>query len=494
MMSEITIVWVVWPFFAGFVCYLFPKLDRYIALLVALCSLGYGINRVLSPMSINLNLIDNFGVSLWIDSLSGYFILNNAIVTLGVILYCWQSGKTAFFYTQMIILHGSVNAIFICADLISFYVALEVISIAAFLLIAYPRTEKSIWVALRYLFISNTAMLFYLLGAILVYQGEQSFALTALETASTEALALIWLGLLTKGGIFVSGFWLPLTHAEAETPVSALLSGTVIKTGVFPLLRCAQIVEEVEPFVGIFSVGTALIGVSYGIFEKDTKRLLALSTISQLGLILASPISAGFYALSHGLAKTALFLSVGNLPTRDLDKLRFQIIPTPIAIGIVVAGLSLSGFPLLAGFEAKTYTLKQLIPWQEIALNIAAVGTAVIMAKLIFLPLISSLNPKQGNDSLDKPEMKKEKKITLGFCLAIALLVTGLIVGNIVYLQAYTLASITKSLLIIAIGWLVYWLILSKVNLKLPKVLEEFDHLIGTMSLLLILLFSLVWI
>jgi multicomponent Na+:H+ antiporter subunit D len=106
---------------------------------------------------------------------------------------------------QTIILHGSVNAAFACTDFISLYVALEVISIAAFLLIAYPRTDRAIWVGLRYLFTSNVAMLFYLVGAAAGLQSHHSFAFAGLREAPPEALALIFLGLLVKGGIFVSG-------------------------------------------------------------------------------------------------------------------------------------------------------------------------------------------------------------------------------------------------------------------------------------------------
>lgn len=102
-----------------------------------------------------MELLNNFGVTLLLDALSGFFILTNGLVTAAVILYCWNSGKAAFFYMQTLILHGSVNAVFACTDFISLYVALEVISIAAFLLIAYPRTDRAIWVGLRYLFTSN---------------------------------------------------------------------------------------------------------------------------------------------------------------------------------------------------------------------------------------------------------------------------------------------------------------------------------------------------
>ena len=472
-MSTITIAWIALPLFVGFSIYLLPKFDRYLALFVALASLSYGLQRLFDPIPLTLELLDNFGVTLVVDSLSSYFILTNALVTAAVILYCWHSDKTAFFYTQAMILHGSVNAVFICADFLSLYVALEVISIAAFLLIAYPRTERSIWIALRYLFVSNTAMLFYLLGVLLVYQAQHSFAFAGLPAAPTEAIALITLGLLTKGGIFVSGLWLPLTHSEAETPVSALLSGVVVKAGVFPLVRCALIAAEIQPIIRILSVGAALLGVSYAIFETDTKRLLALSTISQVGFVLAAPAVAGFYALTHGIAKASLFLLAGNLPSRNFQELRQHPIQTPMWIALAIASLSVSGFPLLAGFGAKVLTFKQLLPWQEIAMNIAAVGTAIAFAKFIFLPF-KTAEPGKGKS---------------GLWLAIMLLLGGLIAANGLEREVYTVANLVKALITISVGWLAHFLIFQRSTLKLPRLLEQFEHLIGVMSLMLTLLF-----
>ncbi|MEA5604432.1 cation:proton antiporter [Nostoc sp. UHCC 0252] len=473
-MNSITIAWIALPFFLGFVIYLLPKFDKYLALCVAFVSVGYALQLFFNQSPLTLQLLDNFGVILTIDQLSGYFILTNALVTAGVILYCWGTDKTAFFYTQLIILHGSVNATFISSDFISLYVALEVIGIAAFLLIAYPRTDRSIWVALRYLFVSNTAMLFYLVGAVLVYQANNSFSFAGLRVAPTEAIALIFVGLLTKGGIFISGLWLPLTHSESETPVSAMLSGVVVKAGVYPLVRCALMVEEVAPIVRIFGVGTALLGVCYAFFEKDTKRTLASSTISQLGWIIAAPGVAGFYALAHGLAKSALFLIAGNLPSRNFKELQDKPINTPIWIALVIASLSISGFPLLVGFGAKMLTLENLEPWEAIAMNIGAVGTAIVYAKFIFLP--------HGGRENVRP----------GFWPPIILLITGLIVASAVYYQAYTIANIIKALAIIGIGWLAHFLIFQRLVVKLPRVLEQFEHLIGVMSLMLILLFWMV--
>ncbi|KAB8330072.1 cation:proton antiporter [Scytonema tolypothrichoides VB-61278] len=474
-MSTITIAWIALPFFVGFTIYLLPKLDRYLALLLTLVSAAYALQLFVEPLPLTLLLLDNFGVTLLVDPLSGYFILTNALVTAAVILYCWHSDKTAYFYAQTIILHGSVNAAFVCSDFVSLYVALEVSGIAAFLLITHSRSDRSIWVGLRYLFVSNVGMLFYLVGAVLVYQAHHSFSFSGLGVAPPEALALIFLGLLTKGGVFVSGLWLPLTHSESETPVSALLSGIVVKAGVYPLVRCALIVDQLDPIIRIFGIGTALLGVFYAVFEKDTKRMLAFHTVSQLGFILAAPKVGGFYALTHGLVKSALFLIAGALPSRNLKELQHKPINTAIWVALVIASFSISGFPMLSGFGAKVLTMKNLAPWQEIAMNVAALGTAISFAKFIFLP--------RGGEQQDvKP----------GFWTAVVLLIGGLIAANVVYYEAYSVANIIKPLATIGVGWLAYFLIFRRSVLKLPRVLEQFEHLIGVMSVILVLLFWMV--
>jgi multicomponent Na+:H+ antiporter subunit D len=251
------------------------------------------------------------------------------------------------------------------------------------------------------------------------------------------------------------------------------MSGIVVKASVLPLLRCALVSEEIDIIVRIFGVGTALMGVSYAVFEKDTKRLLAFSTISQLGWILAAPAVGGFYALTHGLVKSSLFLIAGSLPSRNFKELQNKPIHTTIWIPLVIASLSISGLPLLSGFEAKVLTMKNVESWQFIVMNIAAVGTAISFAKFIFLPHTTA----------------EEQKTKSGFWISVIFLITGLFVANIVYLPAYEITNITKALLTIAAGWLGYHFIFKKLSISLPRVFEEFEHLVGVMSLTLILLF-----
>lgn len=487
-MTALTLVWIVFPFLVGFLIYLLPKLDRPLALSGALFSAGYAAQvfmtqssaNPLTPTPLTLRLLDHFGVSLIVDPLASFFILTNALVTAAVIFYCWDSDKTTFFYAQTLILHGSVNAALACSDFISLYVALEVLSIATFLLIAHPRGDRAIWVGLRYLFVSNVAMLFYLVGAILVYKAHHSFDFAGLQGSPPEAIALIFLGLLVKGGIFISGLWLPLTHSESETPVSAMMSGVVVKAGVLPLARCALFLEEIDPLVRIFGVGTALLGVFYAVFEKDAKRMLAFHTVSQLGFILAAPEVGGFYALTHGLVKSALFLIIGNLPSRNLKELQHQPLRTPLWIALAIASFSISGFPLLSGFGAKVLTMKNLLPWQVIGMNLAALGTSISFAKFIFLPHRSG---SEDNSLLSQPALKP------GFWIAMVLLVGGLFVANVVYYEAYTVENIIKPLITIFLGWIVYLVIFRRLVLKLPRLLEKFENLVGMMTLTLILLF-----
>jgi len=159
-----------------------------------------------------------------------------------------------------------------------------------------------------------------------------------------------------------------MTHSESETSVSALMSGVVVKAGIFPLLRCALILEDLDGLIRLLGVLTAIFGVSYAVFEKDSKRMLAFHTISQLGFILAAPVVSGFYTLTHGLVKSCLFLLAGVLPSRNFKELQQQSISNSLWIALVVASFSISGFPLLSGFGAKALTMKNLVPWQEIYL------------------------------------------------------------------------------------------------------------------------------
>ncbi|MEO1133261.1 MAG: proton-conducting transporter membrane subunit, partial [Cyanobacteria bacterium J06639_1] len=219
----------------------------------------------------------------------------------------------------------------------------------------------------------------------------------------------------------------------------------------------------------------AVLGVSFAIFERDTKRTLALSTISQIGFVLVTPAVAGLYALTHGLAKATLFLSAGSMPSRKFEELRHQPMPVELWGAVAIAGLSISGFPLLGGFGAKALALDRLVPWQSNVMTVAAVGTAIVFAKFLFLPVAVG-----GAES---------KPLARGYSWAVVTLGAGLLAANGMTFDAYTLTKIGKALITIGTGWLAAWLVFRQQFLRLSRHLETLEHLIGGMSLVLTLVF-----
>ena len=125
-------------------------------------------------------------------------------------------------------------------------------------------------------------------------------------------------------------------------------------------------------------------------------------------------------------------------------------------------------------------TFKDLLPWQVIVMNGATVGTTIVFAKFIFLPqeTFSPADPKPQS---------------WGFWSAIALLLGSLVLANGFYFQVYTVENILKALAIIALGWLAYWGLIRRWPQSFSREPEKFEHLMGAMSLMLILLFWIGW-
>jgi multicomponent Na+:H+ antiporter subunit D len=264
------------------------------------------------------------------------------------------------------------------------------VGISTFLLLVQGNRAPQLWIGLRYLLISNSVMLLYLLGAALVYREQSSFALEGLDHSSGIALALLLLALFTKAEVFISGLWLPRTNAVAPAAVSALISGGVVCAGLAPLLRIAAAVESVGPLLRWIGLASAVLGLVFALVERQLARLLAWSTISQMGMVLLVPAAGGLYALAHGLAKAALFLVSERLPAVSLDAWRAQALPWRHGAPLLLASLSIAGAPPLLGFLAKEQLSVALAGPQAgllpIAVLLLSVGTAAVYARLWRLP------------------------------------------------------------------------------------------------------------
>ena len=391
--NGLLIGWLLAPLLAAFTAALLPSLARPLALLSALATAGLGLALVAGAGPWSLDLIGPLGVRLQCDAAAAPFVLLNGLVVLAVVLDGWRQSVAGPFLLLVMVLLAGLNSAFVAVDLVSLYVALEVVGIAAFLLMLRQREGLQLWIALRYLLVGNSVMTLYLLGVAMVYLRTGSFRFEALadpvfgSRALTIALPLLLVGLLTKAGVFLSGLWLPRTHAEAPADVSALLSGVVVCGGLCPLLRLGQTVPPLQPLLLAVGLASALMGVVYALVEGDLKRLLAWSTLSQVGLVILDPAVGGFYALAHGLAKAGLFLVAGRVPSRDLHSWSRTALPLQQAVPLWLGALSIAGAPPLLGFWAKERLSSSLTAPASTALLVAMVGTAAVYARLCLRPL-----------------------------------------------------------------------------------------------------------
>ncbi len=367
-MNSLVIGWLLAPFLAAFLAALAPRLAQPLLLLSSAATAAMAVAAQQGWLAPALQLMGPLGIALHLDGLAAPFLLLNGLVVAAVLLRSWRRSGQEASLLLLLVLQGSVNTALVAVDLISIYVALEVVGIAVLLLLAQGRGEGSIWLALRYGLISNIGMLLFLIGAGLVYLERRSFALAGVAELGGVAVALMAVGLLVKAELFVGGLWLPRTNAEAAPELSAVLSGAVTGAGVVPLLRLAEQVPPLGPVLQGLGLACAVLGSLYALAEADARRLLAWSTLGQMGLVLVLPAAAGLYALAHGLAKAGLFLALPDQP-----RLR------PV---LLAGALSIAGVPPLLGFAAKQGLEQGLPPALATGVALLGVATVAVYARL----------------------------------------------------------------------------------------------------------------
>lgn len=465
--------WLLLPFMAAFLAALLPPLGRPLVLVSSTATGIVACTSLLGAPPIGLALLGDLGVTLRVDQLSGWFLLLNALLFAAVVLEGWLRAQLPARPMLLLVLQGGLSVSCVATDLVSLYVTLELVGISAFLLVVLPQHDSTLWVSLRYLLVSNTAMSLYLIGAGLVYVQRESFQLAALSDLPFGAPQIFLLiGLFTKGGLFLAGLWLPRTHAEAPAEISALLSGVVVTGGVAPLLRLAEIDAVLFSAIRGVAMASALLGVVYALNARDAKRLLAWSTLSQMGLVVLSPLSGGSMAFAHGLAKGALFLCARWFPTRNLQEWGARAMP-PLALAVVwTASLSIAGLPPLAGFAAKKQledSLADPLAWMVL---VVSVGTVAVYARLWTVGFqVQSHDPGDGGPLL--PQL-----------LAFAVLLLPLCFGAWAIAPRLPAASqLLTTALVFAGGVLLHGALQPLRPLPLPE-LERLDQLLGGAVLL----------
>ncbi|MGI9324969.1 MAG: complex I subunit 5 family protein [Pseudomonadales bacterium] len=331
------------------------------------------------------------GIELRADGLACLMLALTAIVGMAVSVYAsgyfsTDSRQRRYFWPLWLFLWSGLNALFLASDIFNIYVALEVIGLSAVALAALPGTASSLDAAMRYLLVSLLGSLIYLLGVALLYAAHHSLDLAALgnvvapEPLTWSAMSLMTIGLLLKAALFPLHFWLPAAHANAPAPISALLSALVVKASFYLLLRLwfelfgGVLSGAALQWLGALGAAAVLWGSVLACYQRRLKLLVAYSTVAQLGyLFIAFPLVAAtgaigyggavYFALSHGFAKAAMFLSAGTLlhvaghdRIDELDEIAARLPMSMLAFGL--AGLSLMGLPPSGGFIAKWLLLE----------------------------------------------------------------------------------------------------------------------------------------
>jgi hydrogenase-4 component F len=307
-------------------------------------------------------------------------------------------------------------------NVIMLYVAIEATTLTSGLLVAFYWDRRALEAGYKYLMLLTIGITFALFGCVLPYAGAA--ATNKLTEASallisdipnvaqfipsgTAAIAIAFLviGFGTKAGFAPFHPWLPDAHAEAPTPISVLLSGVMIKMSLYALARTVSIFYPPWPQVTIFLVAlgafTMLLGIIFALTQDDLKRLLAYSSVSQMGYVLVG-IGLGTYLgcygglyhlLNHAIYKSLLFMCVRAVMyatgVRRISQLGGLGKQMPITSACFFLGaLALAGFPPPNGFWSKLTVYLALaragLWWAAVIAIVVSISTMVVMVRAAY--------------------------------------------------------------------------------------------------------------
>ncbi len=377
--------------------------------------------------------IPGLGIALGADALSASLLLMSAVVALGIGLYA--SGyfsdpvKQARFWPLWLLLMAALNALLLSRDLFNLYVTLELMGLSAVALAALGGSREAVQAALRYLVLGLLGSMAFLAGVVLLYAAYGTLDLAGLaeavrpEPAAWMALALMSAGLLVKSALFPLHFWLPPAHANAPAPVSAALSALVVKAAFYLMLRLwLDLYQPVSSsavswLFGLLGAGAVLWGSWNALRAQRLKLLAAYSTVAQLGyLFLFFPILASLplgaardaafgalvlLAVTHGFAKSALFLAAGVIQQRaghdriaELGGIARDLPVTTFTLAL--AGVALIGLPPSGTFLAKWQLLSSSIATGQWLLVPVVAAGSLLAAAYVFRVLGHAFGPDEG--------------------------------------------------------------------------------------------------
>jgi multicomponent Na+:H+ antiporter subunit D len=375
---------------------------------------------VLPPLGIaDLSVLDPIdaaiGLHVSMDNLSILLLLSAGLAGMASLLAAGpglKTGREKFLFANLVLVALiGINGISMVRDLFTLYVFIEVTAVATFILVALRHGVDAYEGAWKYLILSAVASVLMLSSIAFYLLVEGGVSLTAVTHALASpgpipwvAAALFLCGLFIKGGLVPFHGWLADAYSSAPTPASIFMAGIVTKaSGVFALMRLAQSVfGDALPARWIFLVVgavTLVIGAFLALTQTDMKRMLAYSSVSQIGYIVlalgGSPqlgiVAAALHFFNHAVSKSQLFTNAQAIEeqagTISMDRMGGLGSHMPVTAGTsAVASLSIAGLPPLAGFWSKLLIVIAL--WQVGQYAFAAVA---VLTSLVTLGYFLSL-------------------------------------------------------------------------------------------------------
>ena len=400
------------------------------------------------------------GIEYRVDRLNAFVLLIVTGIAAVVMPYAARSvareietSQQAWFYAMFLLCLAGLLGICITGDAFNVFVFLEISSLSTYVLIALGRNRRALLAAYQYLIMGTIGATFYVIGVGLMYLSTGSLNLydiaARLDPAMAEysrtliaALAFLTVGICLKLALFPLHVWLPNAYAYAPSVVSTFVAGTATKVAVYVLIRIYYSLYGPTFGFGLLPVDVALIFLSIAamilasfsaIYEQNGKRLLAYSSVAQIGYITLgvalatqSGLTGGIVHLfNHALMKATLFMAlgavyyrIGSVKLEDMAGIG-RTMPLTMA-AFVVAGLGLIGVPGTAGFVSKWYLAMGAIErdtWPIVfVIMISSLLAVIYIGKVIEIAYFRA--PKgAAAEAFDPPKSMLIPMLFLAFCV-----------------------------------------------------------------------------
>lgn len=345
----------------------------------------------------------NTSISLLFDPLSLFFLfvillvsIPSAIYSIGYLKGQYSSGKIMLGWLLFAGFVLSMALVVTVGNALIFLIAWEIMSMVSYFLVIFDHThEKSVKAGIIYIVMTHIGTAFIIASFLILFKYAGSFDFAAFKSASQTIppnlkhiiFLLLLVGFGTKAGIVPLHIWLPYAHPQAPSHISSIMSGVMIKTAIYGMLRFIVFILGIEGIwwgnlILILALLSCLVGVIYALMEHDLKRLLAYHSVENIGIILLGigasmvfikmnlpvlavlSLCAGLYHLiNHAIFKGLLFLCAGAVykatGTRNIEKLGGLIKMMPwTAAAFLMGSLAISAIPPLNGFVSEWLTLQ----------------------------------------------------------------------------------------------------------------------------------------